>query len=167
MRRISKIFVSLFLLLFILSLTQVSLAECAHPNVDHSYKVYYNLGSYGHSIQTLCKCLSCGTTLSCHAHPGPTPSSPHEWTTQNTTYTSNGISDHTVTIHKQCACGATTQTSSTASHSFILIGDAHGSGNIHNFYYKCICRQTRTDSYYCEGDCRSTALKVLLKRTFD
>ena len=167
MRRITKLSMAFFLVLTILCMTQVSLADCDHPNVNHSYTIYYNQGSSGHSSQTICKCLSCGATLGCHPHPGPTPTTPHVWTPQRTTYTSNGGSGHTVTTYNRCVCGATSQTTSTASHNFVQVGDAHGSGNVHYVYYKCVCGQTMTRSYYSTGDPCSIREAMLIGYSFD
>ena len=152
MRKISKMLVAFILLLSILCFTQISFAECLHPNVNHSYSIYYNLGSSGHCIQKVCKCLSCGEILGGCPQPGTTPTLQHTWKQKKTTYVSNGELNHTATVYNQCVCGATEQITSTTAHKFVVTGNKHGPKQLHFVYFKCACGQTKTESYSCPGD---------------
>lgn len=134
MRKISKMLVAFILLLSILCFTQISFAECLHSNVNHSYSIYYNLGSSGHCIPKVCKCLSCGEILGCCPQPGTTPTLQHTWEQKKTTYVSNGELNHTATVYNQCVRGATEQITSTTAHKFVVTGNKHGHKQLHFVY---------------------------------
>lgn len=159
-----------FMLVVSLSISAIAIpsafAACSHENVNHSYKIYQNHGSMGHSSLTICKCMSCGATLPCHPHPGQTPPTPHTWKVRKTTYRNNG-SNHTVTSYLSCVCGASSSQTETVAHAFKYVSDNHGSGTIHHFHYRCACGQTRTDSIYCPGNPCPKSLMRMMRYQFD
>lgn len=66
----TKRVIALLLILVMVSVFQLSMAECAHSNVSHHKTIYHNYGVNGHTSMTACQCNDCGKILGCHPATG-------------------------------------------------------------------------------------------------